>query len=323
MSTLNNLLAENGIATEHPQIEGIRKELFDVVGFPKPEPKLDTKQAKLYKGVEFDAPKGVNLYKSTGGVCLGEAGDTYEVLQPNDFFEAITQALNRIGYDFDKNQIEYLPTNEGRKISFKIPLKKIQFKNKAKRGDLTEVYALFTTSFDGSVSTTLALFTKRVLCTNMELFKNNKETCFKFRHTPKMNLRALAYVDAITQASLGIDNIAKTVKALDEIEIKTEKQINAVIGQILGYEVADAKDLHVKRKAKLDEIRNGWEIERKRTGNTAYGIYNAFTFAANHGLSKDEHKGFENAAFGTGSRLITDLHKTMHDIDKVRKLVTI
>lgn len=322
MKTLDSILESEGITVDHKQVSSIRKELFEVIGFPKPAPHLTGSDALIYSDVAFEAPKGINLYKSTGGACIGEAGDTYGILQPNDFFDAITVALKRIGYDFDKNEIEYLPTNEGRKISFKIPLREIKFKNKAKRGDITEVYALFTTSFDGSTSTTLALFSKRVLCENMELFNHNKETCFKFRHTPKMNLRALSYVDAIMQASQGIEKIENIVKALDKIELRTEKQINAVIGEILGYDVSDAKELHKKRQAQLDEIRNGWAIERKRTGNTAYGLYNAFTYVSNHDLA-GEHRGFDYAAFGTGARNNNKVHKVMHDLKKVNKLVTI
>ena len=311
MKTLNSILEANGISNDAQQIVAIKNQLFDVVTLPK---------ASAHEG--FLPPNGINIYKSTGGACLGEAGDSYGVMQPIDFFETINQALKNIGFDFDKNIIEYLPTKNDQVISFKIPLTEIKFKNAAKRGDITEVYALFTTSFDGSQATSLNLFSKRVLCENMVLFTTQKDTSFKFRHTPKMNLRALTYVDAIMKSSKGIATYNDLFKELDKIEIKTERQINMAMESILGYSVSDFQALHVKRKAVVEGIRNGWALERERTGNTAFGLYNAFTYFANHDESGNT-KSFEHVTFGTGAKLNKQAEKAFSNPNKFRELITI
>lgn len=300
MKAIDNLLATSGIGNnDNAQIVNIRQQLFEVVGLPKPASQPMEIKGKL---VNFDAPKGIQIYKTTGGACLGEAKDTYDILQPETFFESISQALKSIDYDFDKNTIEYLPTKNDQVISFKIPLTEIKFKNAAKKGDITEVYALFTTSFDGSIATSLCLYSIRLLCGNGVLFTTMKDISFKFRHTVKMNARALTYADAILKSSKGIEKYETIFKKLNEIEIRTEKQINTALQAILGYDISDFQDLHVKRQAVVEGIRNGWEIERGRTGNTAFGLYNAVTYTANYDAN-GKKRDFEYTAFGTGANI--------------------
>jgi hypothetical protein len=272
MKALNDILSSTGIeALDHEQVINIKKQLFTVEALPQASPKEG-----------YDAPAGINLYKNTGGACIGQAKDTYGILQPTEFFEAINQSLKLNNYDFDSNKILYKTRKNGSIISFEVPLSKIDFKNAKGKEDLTKVTALFTTSFDGTTSTTYNLLTERALCSNLALWQTLKEATFKFKHTPKMNTRALAFSKAIIDSSKGVEKYEEMYKALDSIEIRTEGQINKYMEQLLGFEVSDAKDLHRKRLAMVEGIREGWEIERARTGNTAFGFYNAVTNYTNH-----------------------------------------
>jgi hypothetical protein len=272
MKALNDILSATGIETpDHDQVIAIKEKLFTVEALPQASPKEG-----------YDAPKGINLYKNTGGACIGQAKDSYGILQPAEFFEAINQSLKLNNYDFDNNKIAYKTRKNGSVISFEVPLSKIDFKNAKGKDDLTRVRALFTTSFDGSTSTTYNLLTERALCSNLVLWQELKKATYKFKHTPKMNARALAFSKAIIESSNGVKHYEELYKALDNVEVRTEGQINKFLENLLGYEVSDLKDLHRKRLATVEGIREGWAIERARTGNTAFGLFNAVTNYTNH-----------------------------------------
>lgn len=304
MENLNGLLDGTGIATsekriEHPKLELIRNQLFDVTFKPLSSP-----------ADGFDAPDNlIGLYKTTGGRCLGIAKDSYGILQPTMFFDTIATSLEKIGYNFDKSKIEYLPIKNSQVISFKVPLQTIKFKNAAKVGDITEIYALFTTSFDGSLATSLVIYSKRLLCSNGVLFATQKDMAFKFRHTPNMNARALTYTDAILKASQGITKYTELFKTLNKIEINS-KQVDELLIDITGYDLKGEKELHAKQKTIIEGIRSAWELERNRTGNTAYGLYNAVTYFTNHdetGRVRPE----SHVMFGAGAGLNLKAEKTM------------
>lgn len=254
----------------------------------------------------FDAPEGILLYKSTGGACLGEAKESYGILQPDDFFAHIVGGLLDLeketgkAYDFDANEIEYIESKGGKVISFKIPLRQIEIGTAKKVGDVTDIYALFQTSFDGSIATSLSIFSRRVACSNMALFRTQKDSFISFKHTEKQNQKAVSYVDAILKSSGNVTKYEELLERVGAIEIRTHRQVEKYLSKVLGYDVrgkedadtGEFKDLHVKRQAQVDGLIEAWEIEREDAGNNVFGLFNGITRYTNW-ENKDTHRGFD------------------------------
>ena len=265
-----------------------------------------TSMAKASPAQGFEAPEGILLYKTTGGKCLGEAKETYGILQPDEFFSYIVGGLLDLqeqtgkAYDFDANEIEYIESKEGKVISFKIPLRQIEIKKAKAVGDITEIYALFQTSFDGSIATSLSIFSKRVRCTNMALFTTQKDSVIKFKHTDKQNAKALTYVDAILKSSHNVTKYEDLLETVAGIEIRTQRQVEKYLSKVLGYDVrgkedketGEFKDLHRKRQAQVDGLMEAWEIEREDAGNNVFGLFNAVTRYTNW-EDQNNHRGFD------------------------------
>jgi hypothetical protein len=276
-------------------LSGIYDSLFTVTSFSKPSP-----------AVGFEAPEGITLYKSQGGSCLGEAKDSYGILQPDRFFQHIVRGLLDLevqtgkAYDFDANEIEYVESKGGKVISFKIPLREIKIGKAKEVGDVTEIYALFQTSFDGSIATSLSIFSKRVACTNMAMFTTQKDSVIRFKHTEKQNKKAVSYVNAILKSSGNVSKYEELLETVAGIEIRTERQVEKYLSNVLGYDVrgekdvetGEFKDLHKKRQTQVDGLMEAWEIERESAGNNVYGLFQAVTHYTNW-ADKDTHRGFD------------------------------
>jgi hypothetical protein len=315
MSNLNELLGNNGIssgAVNHPAIQSIKQQLFTVEKKPLTHPAMKVKDdngiERMMFDTKYDAPELVGLYKTTGGRCLGTAKDSYGILQPEEFLDSIAMALDSVDFDFSEDKFSYLPVKQDSIISFKVELADIGVINKVKKDDRTKVYALFTTSFDGSISTTLALYQERLICTN-GMVRKERGAIKRFRHTANSNARALAYAHEIAAMSTKFDDYQELIKAMNNVELKS-KQVDELITDITGYNVKEYANLHRTQQAIIDGIRDAQAREFADTGATVWGLLNTFTRYNNYdenGKLRDK----EYVMFGTGDLLNTKAQKTL------------
>lgn len=265
-TTRKNTIAKN------KQIRTIQKQLFTVDKYQLPAP-----------AEGFDKPEAVGIYK-TSGQFLGIAKDSYGVLQPQFLLDSIVSGLDETNYDYINNKIEYKAMKEDKVISFKVPMYKIEHKNKAGLNDIIETYMLSLTSFDGSVSSTSSVMTERLVCLN-GMVRAGKDMSFRFRHTDHMNNKMLGITEAMAASADIINDFETLIKKLDSIEF-SKNDMNRIIKRITGYNVKEYKDLHKTQRNILDGINNGLKFEKENAGidNTAWALMNAFTYHTNHDL---------------------------------------
>jgi hypothetical protein len=279
MESLKNVLSETGVEfsnvtlNKEKQVEAIKKQLFTVSKYEVNEPRPN-----------FEKPDCVTIYDD-GGRYLGQAKKTYGILQPEHYFNSIISGLEneKSGFDFSK-KIEYREINNGRVIEFKIPIKKINLNKYADRRDIVETFMLCTTSFDGTQSTRSAVLTQRLICTN-GMVLNEKHAYNAFRHTDNMNIKALAVTEAMAKSLTPIVEFKEFAEKLSEIKL-TQSDRNRIIERITGYSVKDYAKLHRAKQNILDGINNGLVFEKNNMGvnNTAWSLFNAFTYHTNHDL---------------------------------------
>lgn len=304
MQNLNEILAQNGISnakmTKESQIEAIKEKLFHVSKYEVNEPRPD-----------FDKPDCVTLYDDKGRY-LGKAGKDYSIVLPQHFFDAIIKGLDssKTPYDFTKNRIGYREINNGKVIEFRVPIKKFRVKKFADLNDIIETFMLCSTSFDGSQATRAAIYTSRVVCTN-GMVVNERAAYRSFKHTKNMGIEALAVTEAMASSHEPITKFAEYAKQLTEIKLNHKERLEAV-KRITGYNWNQYNKLHRAKQNILDGIKNGLAFEKEKTGvnNTAWSLFNAFTYHSNHDLDKnvvDEKNVTLNV--GTGLKFNNKLQK--------------
>lgn len=301
MQTLNEILAVNGITenlSREAQIEAIKGSLFDVNKYEVNAPRGG-----------FDKPDVVTIYDENGRY-LGKANSGYDVLKPLDFFSAIVAGLDSANFDYTKNKIAYKEVNKGKIIEFRIPLISHKLKVDADVNDIIDTYMLCSTSFDGTQASRSAILNDRLVCSNGMVIAEKK--AFKtFKHTFNMNKNGLILTEAMAESNIYIDKFNEFAVKLSKVKM-TQAEQNRMIERITGYNIKDYATMHVARKAIIDGIQTGLEFEKDKTGsnNTAWGLFNAFTYHTNHDLEgqKVNSKSL-TLTTGTGFKLNNKIQK--------------
>lgn len=300
------VLENNGIElskstlSRNEQVSEIESRLFDVNKYEVTAPRGG-----------YGEPDCVTIYDSTNGRYLGKAGKDYAVLKPQQFFDSIVKGLDETNFDFSKNKIEYKEINEGKVIEFRIPLKKFKVKSDAQLNDVISTYMLCSTSFDGTQSSRSAILTERLVCTN-GLVVNQREAYKAFKHTQNMNDKGLIITNTMASSVDLILGFKGFAEKLSQIKV-TETEKNRLIKAITGYNVKDYAKMHTARKAIIDGIQNGLNFELENTGinDTAWSLFNAFTYHSNHDLD-GQLRDSKNISLtvGTGYKFNNAVQKT-------------
>lgn len=271
-------------------IQAIEEKLFDVQKVQYPSP---------MEG--FNQPKAWGIYKTTGGQELGTVGSRYEPIQPKEFLHSLVNGVVESGLDLDISKLKYDEYYNGEKIAFTLPLETIGFKNDAKVDDVIETYLTFTTTFNGTGSSTLGIFSKRLICTNG--WTSTKKDCYAtYKHTINSNVKALIHANEITKiTNVGLKNQVERFKLMNETQV-TKAQQNALLEKITGYDFKNYKEAKHKTRSIMDKINESVAIEQRRTGTTLWGLLNGITYYTNHVASEGKNQQ-EYILFASGAKL--------------------
>lgn len=288
------LTALENAATENAHIAKIQSELFEV-----------TKLQFTSPTEGFNRPDSFGIYKKTGGNCLGTVGKVYEPIQPTHFLDSIISAVYESETPFDLSTLEYNTFKDDTKINFRLKVADFGFVNEMRKRDDMTGYLNFTTTFDGSGSTTLDLYFHRMLCANgMKI--SDKKASYKFKHTFNRNAMVHTYANAIIKSAKNAENFNEIAKRMNEINV-TQKEIDILTEKITGYDVKNYADLTKTKRKNLDRINESIAREIKDTGANAWGLYNGFTRYTNHEAKANAtaHETEEFILFGSGLTMNT------------------
>lgn len=180
-------------------------------------------------------PDYFHIIREDNGQPLGLVKKSYGIVQNADAFEFVNDLC--AGGNKDEAFIEcagVLGQGERVFITAKFPER---FKCGEVLGDDAEIYAVITTSHDGSGAVTVMLTPVRVVCNNTLQYAmlHNNVSKFAFRHTSNVKLRMKANL-AHVATTLGCFDatkkaIAETVAKLNAIKVD-EKTVKFVCGRV-------------------------------------------------------------------------------------------
>ena len=178
--------------------------------------------------------------------------------------------------------------------------------------DILDTYLLFTTSHDGSLSTTARLTTVRVVCNNtltMALSRSASSSIVRIKHTPSAEQR-------LAEAQTTIANVHNDINKLqDKLNLLASRKLNAksytsIMSNLFpDFEASPRASGIVTKITELFESNDHNAIPQIR--GTAYNLLNACTEYADHyratrltpdrtaaGMS-EQHARAESALWGT------------------------
>lgn len=305
------------VATETKlHLESVEKKFFEVIKLPL------SVNRQGFKDIESFLP-----YKSTGGNALSDKarGKDFIPMQPREFYDNILQTVHEYGADLDLSTLEFKEYCGGSKIEFKIKMHPLSFKNNKGVNDLTNMWLTFTTSYDGSKSNVIGLYTERLVCTN-GMVRSKLEGTLKGRNTTNGKAKILSYSEEVAQIVNSANDFKKQLEALDKVK-PTKKQIETFKLQLLGYNKETLKESdkklaeeNAKAEAKaggkvraknndakykiLADVEKAIDLEFERTGATAFGLLQGITYYTNHiaNASSKKYDSAEYIRFFTGAK---------------------
>ncbi len=314
MNTLTSLFA--GLKAENQHLANVEASLFEVVKVPV------TVQNHADLPTFFTAPEETySIHKTTGGKSLGVMGATFVPMQGKEFFNNIVETVREIEKlkEQHEDRIDELESREkltkpeqkellelkalitqnldlktlkfrefagGSKIEFSIKMYPISFRNNKGLNDQTNLELTFTTSYDGSKSNVISLYTERLVCLN-GMVANKLQGTLKGRNTMNGKIKVLTYASELAQIIHGANEFKTKMEALDKIKL-TPSQIEQFKLGLFGFNnatlLASGKTAQATHKnyAILENFEKALEIELPRTGQTAYGLLQSVTYYTNH-----------------------------------------
>lgn len=247
-------------------------------------------ESKLFTVVEHDLisvnpdakflpPKTKALYKSTGGMPIGEIGKQFAFTQPNVLFDAFVDCFGEFR-DLDINNLNYQETKGGSKLRFQVKVADFGFKNAVGKTDDLQTYATLTTGYDGLTKTSLSLECFRLICTNG--MKVRGTTSLLSIKNVKGNIGKIESICNDMAKVVGSStDIQKWFKHLNTVEV-SEVIVQKVIKDSFGYNRA-TEDIGKGRLITLDDIEERIALEISRSGGNLWGLLNGITNFTNHG----------------------------------------
>lgn len=261
MNTLETIFA-NANASQ-ANLERVENQLFKVYvtenpGFEFTDPDTGAK-------IQVQADKDKFKVFKDNGYPLGVMGGQFVPMQPKEFFDNIVTTVHEFGADLDLSTLKFREFSDSRKIEFSIKMHPISFKNNKKVQDITNVWVTFSTSYDGSKSNVISLYTERLVCTN-GMVANRLEGALKGRNTMSGKAKVLSYASELAQIINGASEFREKMIALDQIKL-TKPQIEKFKLELLGFnkETLLANDKDAKANGKNFGILNNIDLALFKT----------------------------------------------------------
>lgn len=245
---------------------------------------------------------------------LAPCKERYKVLQNREVLDIIKSivgdnaALSRCG-----------SLHSGRKTYYFFKMGQINVNPRSSYSDSVNNYVYVLDSHDGSSRLTFGISSRVHSCSNMFSILG-KSASFKIKHTANAEERAREAAilwSELKDMTSGFNNIMQRFESL-KIDNSIRPVIESkLIGKLLGN---DYDNLSNKLKKRHMEIRNSISRECSSKGDNLWGIFNGFTYYANHVMSHvDRENGdMESILIGTRGKLMSHAYEICVDyLDRV------
>jgi hypothetical protein len=285
------------IETQNAQIETLRAKLPTIEKMP------------LSAGLEgYGNPKVYGIYKQGGSDCLGVSRNSYKPANLSLFLDTIVNSCIEADINLDINKLEYREYKNGKKVTFRIPLKDFEIESPMK-GDIMKSSLLFTTGFDVSTKSSLTYSTYRIWCSNGAGRWDNGYS-LSFKNTKNNGDKYLLFTEQMIKTAHDVEDYVKYLGDLSKKPV-TPEQLDYFYLRITGVNKHNYEEAHGKSKKIFDSLQNAFMIESNNTGMNAFSLLQAGTRYATHELAEVE----EDLYFGNAATFNQTVHQVVYSLN--------
>ena len=251
------------------------------------------------EGLQIPVPDKFATIRTDKNIILGVVGNRYEIVQNRNaftFFDAIVGQGQAI---FETAGV--LGVGERIFITAKLP----NYIRIAGTDDITETYAILTSSHDGSGAVICALTNVRIVCANtLRLALKNTISRVSVRHTTNAEANL-----AQAHKFLGISNqyTTRANEVFNSLSLKTvsDTQVKILVENLFPSESKNDTRITNIREAVMSSYFSG--VGQNKIIGTAWGVYNGITHYTSHVKEyKDSSVKFENLVGDGASAKLND-----------------
>ena len=292
---MENILEQ--IETENKIIEALRAKLPIIEKIP------------LNVGLEgYSSPDVYGIYKQGGGSCLGVSRESYKPANLSLFLDTIVNSCIEADLNLDVNKLEYREYKNGKKVTFRIPLKEFEIKSPMV-GDIIKSSLLFTTGFDTQTKSSLTYSTYRLWCKNGAA-RWDKGYSLSFKNTKNNQDKYLLFTEQIIKTMHDVEDYVKYLEELAKKPV-TQEQLDDFYLRITGVNKSNYEEAHGKSKKIFDSLQNAVMIESNNTGMNAFSLLQGATRYASHELAEVE----EDLYFGNAATFNQTAHQLIYNLN--------
>lgn len=260
MNTIENILGTVNATQEN--LNNIENRLFSV--FKAPSPAFEYVAPNGQKVAVKESKEEFRVF-TCGGKNLSTMKGQFLPMQPREFYDNIIATVHEFGADLDLGTLKFREFCDSKKIEFSIKMKPFTFINNKKVLDETNLSVTFSTSYDGSKSNLISLYTERVVCTN-GMVASKLEGTLKGRNTISGKEKILSYASELAQIINGATEFGEKMVALDKINLK-KADIEEFKKQLFGFNKATllANDKDARANGKSYGMLDAFELAMFKT----------------------------------------------------------
>lgn len=221
------------------------------------------------------------------GDSIGVAGKNYNPIQPVNMLEVFYKNLKKAG--LNTNDMGFKSLNGGSRVVCSSLLTEFSFINQAGLEDEHKMYIDFSTSFDGSSSAKLSVYSYRLICSNGMSVKSIAQQ-FKFKNVKSNENKILSMPSSIISIYNRTKDYNSFIKELNNFSIK-EIDVDQFITYCLDIDKSAKYDeLSTRKKNQFRTFKHSVNKEINRTGSNAFALLNGATNYTNHRISTKKSK---------------------------------
>lgn len=338
MNTIENILGT--VNATQANLNKVEAKLFEVFVAPIPTHTYTTAAGKAIQVKE--SKENFQIFKDCGKE-LSVMKSQFVPMQPREFYDNIISTVHEFGADLDLSTLTFREYCDSKKIEFSIRMKPFTFINNKKVKDETNLSVTFSTSYDGSKSNTISLFTERVVCTN-GMVASKLEGNLKGRNILSGKATILSYASELAQIINGANEFGIKMQALDQKKLN-RAEIEEFKKRLFGFNKAsllanekdargngrsfgilDSFDLAMfKTDLEFTELPKDYFTspefetdfktfkEKDYISMTAFEVLQSVTHYTNH-IAKIKSDKAESLRFGTGYKTNTKAQEILFEL---------
>lgn len=232
--------------------------------------------------------------RSDNNEILGCVHKDYKIFQPSEMYTAVDELCKLTNYELFKE----IEINKGKQLILSVKTGDIKIGDDKLIKQIT-----ICNSYDKSSALAFNFGNLNISCQN-QFYKIINSSDSRFRHKGELKLNVDSMLSEVKKINFIEQRFYETLNSFTTKKIRKDLAIKAM-KSVLDF--SELEEVSSRKKNQLERFLVSWDIETKRVGETAWGLFNTATYYSTHVLNQTTN--------GVGQKIS---NKMFEEIQKIK-----